>query len=357
MKKIQKSSVTAIKAVKTQFPNKLLDIIELSYKVKSSIYDVISKVFTIIHLIVDMVVKSSKLLIFQVYTMIVGMPYFIWRMFVPKRKYGSHPVSKFFRKVLEYKKIQHTVGINIVILFIVGLVLKFPLYAIGGYHDNSFEEVIEEVEMKIEPVISTGHTFIDPVAGYISQQFHWYHPGIDIAGNENNIVHPIASGKVVLIQKSRYGYGNQIMIAHGDGIYSRYAHLNMIKVEINQSVTHDSIIGYSGNTGFSTGPHLHLEIYKDKKAVNPLSFIPNNYSTNYISLNQEPTAEISNSLSQDNLILGIATTSNEASPSAMQSEVVIKEIGEGFEEPFGYTASPSAQVKEDEKIVTEETLE
>ena len=305
----------------------------------------ISRVISILVLIGTQVLKVLASIIkasIQILnTLMLGIPENTWRLFFPKSKNGSHPISKLFRKIFEWKKLPQTIGINLIVLILIGLALKFPLYAIGGYHDNSFETIIEELEVSVDPVIETGSTFQDPVEGYISQSFHWYHPGIDIAGNNNNVVRPIASGKVVLIEKSRYGYGKQVIISHGNNIYSRYAHLNMIKVEINQSVTHETSIGYVGNTGFSTGPHLHLEVYKDRKPVNPLQFIPNNYSTAYIDLNQETSAEIASAIQYDSYILGIQSQ-QESTQSGITTQAVIKQVGEGFEEPFAYTATHSA---------------
>ena len=69
------------------------------------------------------------------------------------------------------------------------------------------------------------------------------------------------------------GYGNVIKIQHAMGTETRYGHLSKIGVRVGQKVSRNSLIGDMGNTGRSTGPHLHYEVRVDGKAVNPMSFI------------------------------------------------------------------------------------
>ena len=74
------------------------------------------------------------------------------------------------------------------------------------------------------------------------------------------------------------GYGNHIRIDHGFGYVSLYAHLSKYNVRRGQKVKRGDLIGYVGNTGRSAGPHLHYEIFKDKKRINPLNFYYGNLS-------------------------------------------------------------------------------
>jgi len=69
------------------------------------------------------------------------------------------------------------------------------------------------------------------------------------------------------------GLGNLIEIDHGFGYMSRYGHLSRIKAVSGQNITRGTLIGYVGSTGYSTGPHLHYEVVKDDRQVNPMDYI------------------------------------------------------------------------------------
>lgn len=69
------------------------------------------------------------------------------------------------------------------------------------------------------------------------------------------------------------GYGNCVDIDHGNGVISRYGHLSKINVSLGQSVSQGEVIALSGNTGNSTGPHLHFELRMNGEAVNPYDYI------------------------------------------------------------------------------------
>jgi murein DD-endopeptidase MepM/ murein hydrolase activator NlpD len=109
---------------------------------------------------------------------------------------------------------------------------------------------------------------------YMSQGYSTFHPAIDLATDNKTPIKPIKAGTVVVADYSPFGYGNEIIIDHGDGMQSLYAHLSKIYIHTGQIVTLDTTIGLVGTTGHSTGPHLHLEIRKDGKNINPLSILP-----------------------------------------------------------------------------------
>ncbi len=98
------------------------------------------------------------------------------------------------------------------------------------------------------------------------------HEGIDLAGAMGTNVRSTGDGVVKIAESSRGGYGNQIIIDHGFGYTSRYAHLSKIIVSPGQKVKRGEIIGKLGSTGKSTGPHLHYEVRKNKIALNPVNF-------------------------------------------------------------------------------------
>ncbi|PKM89534.1 MAG: hypothetical protein CVU87_05135 [Firmicutes bacterium HGW-Firmicutes-12] len=99
-----------------------------------------------------------------------------------------------------------------------------------------------------------------------------YHDGVDIAANSGNGVYAYTDGKVIEAGWNG-GYGNCILIDHGNGLKTRYAHLSSIYVKVGQRVEAGTRIGAVGSTGFSTGPHLHFEVIKNGQTKNPLNYI------------------------------------------------------------------------------------
>jgi len=106
---------------------------------------------------------------------------------------------------------------------------------------------------------------------YTPSANHW---GIDIAGNEGEGVYATDAGVVVYAGWNNYGYGNMIMIDHGNNFQSLYAHLSAINVGCGQSVGQGDVIGAIGTTGHSSGPHLHFEIRAISSFVNPWDVLP-----------------------------------------------------------------------------------
>jgi murein DD-endopeptidase MepM/ murein hydrolase activator NlpD len=99
------------------------------------------------------------------------------------------------------------------------------------------------------------------------------HPAIDIAGQEGNPIYATDSGVVVYAGWSDYGYGYLIVIDHGNGWQSAYAHLSAVAVSCGQSVYQGGYIGALGSTGNSSGPHLHFELVINGVKVNPLDYL------------------------------------------------------------------------------------
>jgi len=100
---------------------------------------------------------------------------------------------------------------------------------------------------------------------------HW---GIDIAGNEGEGVYATDAGVVVYAGWNNYGYGNMVMIDHGNGFQSLYGHMSAFNVGCGQSVGQGDVIGAIGTTGRSSGPHLHFEIRAISSWVNPWDVLP-----------------------------------------------------------------------------------
>jgi murein DD-endopeptidase MepM/ murein hydrolase activator NlpD len=117
---------------------------------------------------------------------------------------------------------------------------------------------------------------ITSMFGYRSDPFDSenaeYHPGIDFKGAKGDPVHVTADGKVVFTGP-KGGYGNCIIVQHKNDFQTLYGHLSHIDVEDGQSVSTGDVIGKVGSTGRSTGAHLHYEVRKNGKPINPIKFL------------------------------------------------------------------------------------
>ena len=111
---------------------------------------------------------------------------------------------------------------------------------------------------------------IHPV--YKTKKMHW---GMDFSAPKGTEVYATGDGKVEKVKRSKRGYGNQVRINHSYGYKTFYAHLDKYIVKKGQVVKRGDLIGYVGSTGTSTAPHLHYEVVKDKKKVNPVNYYYN----------------------------------------------------------------------------------
>ncbi len=119
-----------------------------------------------------------------------------------------------------------------------------------------------------------GAQFIWPTSGALTQYFSWYHPGDDIANRAApGIVASDGGAVIVAGWVDNTGYGNRVVIDHGNGYTSLYAHMSNIYVSVGQTVSRGQLIGQMGSTGRSTGTHLHLEIRYKGVALNPLAIL------------------------------------------------------------------------------------
>ena len=113
-----------------------------------------------------------------------------------------------------------------------------------------------------------------PVNGILTQTSHSGHIALDFGVPVGTNVKTTLAGKVTYAGWNNEGYGNLVVVENG-AYKTYYAHLSNIPVKVGQTVNEGDIIGLSGNTGNSTGPHLHYEIRKNGVAVNPASTINN----------------------------------------------------------------------------------
>lgn len=125
------------------------------------------------------------------------------------------------------------------------------------------------------PQVVSGDTgqFIWPAGGYISQYPVWYHMALDIANPSAPGIAASDGGVVTLVQYLRYGYGFHVIVSHGGGLSTLYAHMSEIYVQPGDQVSKGQILGKMGSTGRSTGTHLHFEVRVNGATANPLPYL------------------------------------------------------------------------------------
>lgn len=101
------------------------------------------------------------------------------------------------------------------------------------------------------------------------------HTGMDFTAPVGTEIYATGDGKIMRVEKKRSGYGYNVMIQHGYGYQTLYAHMSKILVKEGQEVTRGEVIGLVGNTGTSVGPHCHYEVVKDGSKVNPANYFFN----------------------------------------------------------------------------------
>jgi|TARA_A200000113_G_scaffold45665_1_gene37100 murein DD-endopeptidase MepM/ murein hydrolase activator NlpD len=141
-------------------------------------------------------------------------------------------------------------------------------------------ELIEAIP-SIQPIKNQDLTRMASGYGYRTDPFtkkRRFHYGMDFSARKGTPIYATGNGVVKRADNRSSGYGKHIRIDHGFGYVSLYAHLSKYNVRRGQRVKRGDIIGYVGNTGRSVGPHLHYEIFKDKKKINPLNFYYGNLS-------------------------------------------------------------------------------
>jgi murein DD-endopeptidase MepM/ murein hydrolase activator NlpD len=157
------------------------------------------------------------------------------------------------------------------------------LLRLSEFEAEQFVEVERSVSRVKEKLDHTPSIW--PTQGWLSRgygrQFDPFtgeeemHQGLDIANRTGTQIYAPASGRVTASGAVATGLGIAIVIDHGYGLQTRYGHLSKTLVKSGQRVKRGELIGLMGSTGHSTGPHLHYEVFKDSRAVDPKQFILN----------------------------------------------------------------------------------
>jgi murein DD-endopeptidase MepM/ murein hydrolase activator NlpD len=184
---------------------------------------------------------------------------------------GSNRVSRIVRKYIERLPFRQFLGLQLTGVAFFGAIIMpqatdlVSQARVEQAKNQTIIEVVPTTESKLQwPLTRFG----------LSQQYSAFHPGIDMTSPVGTPIHAVAGGKVEVKEESSVGYGRHVIVQHEDGVTSLYAHLSKFDVDKGQTVTKDTVIGEIGSTGWSTGDHLHLEIYQNQASVNPLEVLP-----------------------------------------------------------------------------------
>ena len=155
---------------------------------------------------------------------------------------------------------------------------------------KSFDEVIDLAKNKADMLVSI--PAIQPIAnkdlGRVASGYGYrihpiyktrkLHTGMDFTAPQGTPIYATGDGKIAKVRRSRRGYGNHVIIDHGYGYQTLYAHMRKYIVYRGQKVKRGEIIGYVGSTGTSVAPHLHYEVMKNKRKINPVNYYYNDLS-------------------------------------------------------------------------------
>jgi murein DD-endopeptidase MepM/ murein hydrolase activator NlpD len=179
--------------------------------------------------------------------------------------------------------------------------LKRQMYIQTRSYDEVIQLALNKVDMlasmpAIQPItnkelsrLASGFGYrIHPI--YKVKKMHW---GIDFSAPRGTPIYATGDGVVKLAKNSylKTGYGNQVEIDHGYGFVTKYAHMQKFVVKKGENVKRGQLIGYVGSSGGSTAPHVHYEIIKNGKKINPIQYIINVSDEEYRILHELASRE------------------------------------------------------------------
>ncbi len=175
--------------------------------------------------------------------------------------------SRIFTHILSHKSFKRLLGANIAAAVVIsGFVPAQANFDIQAEQNIVTAEVLNTTTEK-------GTRY--PVEEIkLTQGYKFWHPGIDLDGLTGDPIYPIMNGRVKAISRSRFAYGNAILVEHGSGLESLYAHLSKISVKEGDRVDIKNPIGEMGATGRASGDHLHFEVHDNGRPINPYTILP-----------------------------------------------------------------------------------
>lgn len=185
---------------------------------------------------------------------------------------NGNKLSRFFRHIFEHKNINRVLGSNLAVAALAATMLPQVTPALT----STYASGNAVVNMNTAPItFKTERGVQYPLQKmHINQGYFAYHPGVDLKGAKGDPIKSIMVGTVEVAEYSRFGYGNSVIINHGDGFASLYAHMSKINVKTGDRVDLNTVIGEVGSTGRSTGFHLHLEVRENGVSINPFRILP-----------------------------------------------------------------------------------
>ena len=179
-------------------------------------------------------------------------------------------VSRLFRFLFEKRKIRTILGGNLALLVLTASILSPQVSALSTISETEVTTLSPGV---VE--LTTKVSIKPPVEEVrITQRFSFFHPGVDFDGITGEAVYPIMEGQVESVIYDRFALGNHIILNHGSGLKSVYAHLSKIEVGVGDKVDTNKVIGRIGATGMAFGDHLHFEVLDNDRHINPLTVLP-----------------------------------------------------------------------------------
>ena len=191
----------------------------------------------------------------------------MWAKLTHKMTYKH--TKKSLRKFFEKKTIKKIFGFNLAAVVLFTGVVSAPLSA---FNQTQAQETVALTTQVVQ--LTTESSVRVPLDSLeVTQGYSGFHRGVDLNGALGNPVYPVMDGTVEAVFYNRFSYGNHIIVDHGSGFKSLYAHLAKVVVQPGQSVDKNTVLGTIGSTGWSTGSHLHLEVYDQEKTFNPLTIL------------------------------------------------------------------------------------
>jgi len=206
--------------------------------------------------------------------------------------FETDPIPKEIREagfggVNRYKKLEGYKNSDLVIESSMKLdQITKQLYIQSKSYDEVFDMAVSKEKMlaSIPAIQPVANKDLKRMASGYGMRMHpiykrrKFHTGMDFSAQRGTEIFATGEGTVVHVERSRRGYGNNVVIDHGYGYKTLYAHMQSFEVRRGEKVKRGQLIGYVGNTGTSVAPHLHYEVIKNGKKVNPVNYYFNDLS-------------------------------------------------------------------------------